>query len=57
VALIGAQQLDEYYSDFRAVNGVQTPFQIDVSTGGRPLTKIRVEKVLHNAGLTKAELR
>lgn len=57
VALIGAQQLDEYYSDFREVNGVQTPFRIDVFGGGRPLTEIRVEKVLHNTGLTKAELR
>jgi hypothetical protein len=57
VALIGAQQLDEYYSDFREVNGVRTPFRIDVSAEGRPLTQIRVEKVLHNAGLTKAELR
>lgn len=57
VALIGAQQLDEYYSDFREVNGVRTPFRIDVRGGGRPLTEIRVEKVLHNTGLTKAELR
>jgi hypothetical protein len=57
VALVGAQQLDEYYSDFRAVNGVQTPFRINVSTSGRPLTEIRIEKVLHNTGLTKSELR
>ena len=57
VALIGAQQLDEYYSEFRTVNGVQTPFRIDVSTAGRPLTEIRIDKVLHNTGLTKAELR
>ncbi len=57
VALVGAQQLDEYYSDFRAVNGVQTPFRINVSSAGRPLTEIRIEKVLHNTGLTKAEFR
>ena len=57
VALMGSQQLDEYYSDFREVDGVQTPFRIDVRADGRPLTEIRVEKVLHNAGLTKAELR
>lgn len=57
VALIGAQQLDEYYSEFRKVNGVQTPFRIDVSTAGRALTEIHIDKVLHNTGLTKAELR
>jgi hypothetical protein len=57
IAIIGAQQVDEYYSDFRKVNGVQTPFRIDVFGGGRPLTEIQVDKVLHNAGLTKAELR
>jgi len=57
VALVGAQQLDEYYSDFRTVNGVQTPFRINVTASGRPLTEIRIEKVLHNAGLTKSELR
>lgn len=57
VALIGAQQLDERYSDFRAVNGVQTPFRISVSAEGRALTEIHIDKVLHNTGLTKAELR
>jgi hypothetical protein len=57
VALVGAQRLDEYYSDFRTVNGVQTPFRIDVFAGGRRLTEIRIEKVLHNTGLTKSELR
>lgn len=57
VAIVGAQQLDEYYSDFRAVNGVQTPFRIQVFTEARPLTEIRIEKVLHNTGLTKSELR
>lgn len=57
VAIVGAQQLDEFYSDFRAVNGIQTPFRIDVSTAGRALTEIHIEKVLHNTGLTKSELR
>jgi len=57
VALIGAQQLDEHYSDFRAVNDVQTPFRISVSAEGRALTEIQIDKVLHNTGLTKAELR
>lgn len=57
VALVGAQRLDEYYSDFRTVNGVQTPFRINVTASGRPLTEIRIEKILHNAGLTKSELR
>lgn len=57
VALVGAQQLDEYYSDFRDVNGVPTPFRISVFGAGRPLTEIRIEKVLHNTGLTKSELR
>jgi hypothetical protein len=57
VALVGSQQLDEVYSDFRAVNGVQTPFKIEVSTQGRVLTEIAIEKVLQNTGLTKAELR
>lgn len=57
VALVGAQQLDEYYSDFRTINGVQTPFRINVMASGRPLTEIRIEKVLHNTGLTKSELR
>jgi hypothetical protein len=57
VAIVGAQQLDEFYSDFRAVNGVQTPFRINVFTAGRTLTEIHIEKVLHNTGLTKSELR
>ena len=57
VAIVGSQQLDEFYSDFRAVNGVQTPFRIDVSTAGRALSEIHIEKVLHNTGLTKTELR
>ena len=57
VAVVGSQQLDEFYSDFRPVNGVQTPFRIDVLSAGRALTEIRIEKVLHNTGLTKSELR
>jgi len=57
VAIVGAQQLDEFYSDFRTVNRVQTPFRINVFTAGRPLTEIRIEKVLHNTGLIKSELR
>jgi hypothetical protein len=57
VALSGSQQLAEYYSDFRTINGVQTPFSIAIHSGSALLTEIRVEKVLHNTGLTKAELR
>jgi hypothetical protein len=57
VAIVGAQRLDEFYSDFRAVNGVQTPFRISVFSAGRSLTEIHVGKVLHNTGLTKTELR
>lgn len=57
VAVVGSQQLDEFYSDFRTVNGIQTPFRIEVSSAGRALTEIEIEKVAHNVGLTKAELR
>jgi outer membrane lipoprotein-sorting protein len=57
VALAGAQRLEEHYSDFRSVNGVRTPFAIASRTGDLLLTEIQIEKVLHNTGLTKAELR
>lgn len=57
VVLVGAQRLEEHYSDFRSVNGVRTPFAIAVRTGDLLLTEIQIEKVLHNTGLTKAELR
>jgi hypothetical protein len=57
VALVGGQQLTEHYSDFRTVDGIQVPFAVGVYSNGVLLTDIRIEKVLHNTGLTKAELR
>lgn len=57
VGLAGAQQLTERYSDFRTVDGIQVPFAIGVYSDGVLLTDIRIEKVLQNTGLTKAELR
>lgn len=57
VALLGAQRLIERYSDFRTVNGIQIPFFTQVFAGDQLLTEIQVQKVLHNTGLTKAELR
>lgn len=57
VAVAGAQQLIERYSDFRGVGGIQVPFAIGVHANGVLLTDIRIEKVIHNTGLTKSELR
>ncbi len=57
VALVGARELEESYSDYRDVNGVQTPFLIEVRSAGQLITRITVDKALHNTGLTKAEMR
>jgi len=49
-------QVEEYYSDYRTVAGVQVPFHVEIERDGKPSASADVTSVKINSGLNPVEL-
>lgn len=52
----GLADIEQTYSDYREVSGIQVPFRIEVTQNGFPLVKFSVNEVKFNSGVDPVEL-
>ncbi len=51
-----AAQVNEFYTDYRAVAGVQVPYHVEIERDGKPSVSATVTSIKINSGLNAAEL-
>ncbi len=52
----GMADIEEAYSDYREIAGIQVPFRVERTQNGSPLTQFTVKEVKFNTGVDPAEL-